>query len=359
MASAEAPPPVATSPAVEAPPAAASVPAPETAAPAAAPSDTAVVADASVPSGVPEEDLLNVSLRFDGLLNVGESGFEGFALPSFRVSMFGQVAPRIRYRMSMGQAREFSSALVPELVPVEAFAVFAAGNPKKPTATFTAGLFSPSIVPWWTPDLSDLPLPDYASVHRAMLISRETGAEVSFSAIPGYLEGAVGFVNGTGIFGSQSGATRAVTAMVRTAFGAPGWRVMLGVGGYHKSLGSPSTPQYRRQMVLDAFFQLRMPRAGLTLGADYLFGKYDDAFRSLSPTGGDVFLLVDVTERVQGFARYEFMDQWWGDTPTMHRLEAGPTLRFAKGTKLFLLMVSREAAGSRDTGGEARLRLQL
>jgi len=306
-----------------------------------------------------DDELLNLNLRFDGSFFAGNGGIEGFALPSYRVSLFGKVAPRIRYRMSLGQVREFSTALLPQIVPVEAFAVFAAGDPKRPTATVTAGLFSPSIVPWWTPDLSDLPLPDYASVHRAMLIGREMGAELSVAAIPGYLEAAVGFVNGTGIFGTQSGSTRAVTAMIRSAFGSPHFRVMVGAGGYHLAMGSSGSPNFRSQNVLDAFFQFRIPSAGVTLGGDAIFGWYEDAFRTLNPSGGNLFLLVDISETFEAYARYEFLDHWWGDTPSFRRLEFGPIVRVATGTKLFLLLRNVTSNGASEGGGEVRLRLQL
>lgn len=124
-------------------------------------------------------------------------------------------------------------------------------------------------------------------------------------------------------------------------------------------MGASGTPQYRQQTIIDVFLQLRLPRLGVTLGADWLLGKYEDAFRALSPAGGNAFVLVDVTEMLQAFGRYEFLDQWWGDTPSFRRVDVGPVLKLFPGTKLFVLVSYREAAGVSQTGGEARLRLQL
>jgi hypothetical protein len=306
-----------------------------------------------------ETKAINTHVRFDGNFFTGSGGVEGFSLPSYRLSLFGVVSPHIRYRMSLGQAREFSSVLLPQVVPVEAFAVFAAGNRKKNHATITAGLFAPSLVPWWTPDLSDLPIPEYASVHRAMLLGRELGTELTVAVVPGSVEASVAFVNGTGIFGSQSGATRAVTGMVRAAFGTPAIRVMLGAGGYYLTVGTLGTSQFRQQTVVDAFLQLRVPRLGVMLGADAIFGQYVDAFRKLAPSGGNVFLLANVASWADGFGRYEFLDRWWGDRPSFRRVEVGPVFRLDAGVRLFVLVVHEQAEGRGELGGEARLRLQL
>jgi hypothetical protein len=225
--------------------------------------------------------------------------------------------------------------------------------------TIAAGLFAPSLVPWWTPDLSDLPIPEYASVHRALLLGRELGTELTVAVVPGSVEASVAFVNGTGIFGSQSGATRAVTGMVRAAFGTPAIRVMLGAGGYHLAVGTSGTPQFRQQAVVDAFLQLRFPRFRVMLGADAIFGQYTDAFRELAPSGGNVFLLANVASWADVFGRYEFLDRWWGDTPSFRRVEAGPVFRLDPGVRLFVLVAHEEAEGRGELGGEARLRLAL
>lgn len=106
-----------------------------------------------------EREQLAVSARFDLAFLTGNSVTQGFSLPSLRVSIYGDVTSILSYRVSVGQTREFTSALLPQLIPVEAYMDLGSSDTRSKESRFSirVGMFTPSQNPFWTPDLSDLP----------------------------------------------------------------------------------------------------------------------------------------------------------------------------------------------------------
>ncbi len=200
---------------------------------------------------------LSVHARFDAAYSGGEPTVQGFSIPHFYLGVDGVANPSMTYRLSIGPSREFSSTLIPQMVPTEAFfkitSVAVSEISEKPSLGVQLGMFSPALNPWWTPDLGDLWIPEFFVGQRQLLLTRDIGVELSANPIPDRLQVTAGFFNGNGVFGFNTNNSRAVTLFTRFQVPIGEWRLSVGGGGFNFIQGSAGSTNYRSHWIANPF----------------------------------------------------------------------------------------------------------
>ena len=289
---------------------------------------------------VAEAQLLDVDLRMDILFSGGKAVEQGFSINSIQFGATGELARFIDYRFALGPTREFSSALLPQGLPVSAW-VRARNNTStgmgdESTVWAKVGLFTPSQNPWWSPNLSDLPLPDYSRVHRALLINRDIGFEVTFRPLGDSVEISGGVFNGSGIVSQNTNNSKAFTGAVSTVIGIGSWSTVLGLGGYSKQQSDVGSVNFINDWVANLFLVLESPQSGLLFGFDILSGKLEDSTRSLSVFGGTVTLFLTLDDWVKAMARLETLKYSPELEPEIEHAQIGPVFMLTSSLNAFL-----------------------
>lgn len=257
-----------------------------------------------------QRQLLMVGLRLDAAYQGGGMVTQGFSLPSVRLTAWGDAGNSISYRFSAGQTREFSSALLPVLMPVEGYidlhtesSLFSG---RAAEFKLRLGLFTPSFVPWWTPDLSDVPLPDYHETHRRLFLSRDLGAELSVAW--GKTVFYAGAFNGSGIFSLNTNNSRAFTAGARTQFsmGKVDWT--WGVSFLFHEQADPASVNFKQDWMTDVYTSLEIPGTAWRLTAEAFGGQQNDSVQSTGPFGTAATLQAPLFRGVKLFTRAEFLN---------------------------------------------------
>lgn len=338
---------------------------PAVAAPAARPAVEAhpKEAAASTSEAITESPLLVVSARIDAAFSGGDPAVQGFSIPSVRLSASGNAAPNVGYRLSLGQTREYSSQLVPQVIPTEAFirldSVPRAEAASRPHASFSLGMFTPSLNPWWTPDLGDLNVPDYQGTHRALLLSRDVGAELSLVPVPDRLEIAIGAFNGNGIVGLNTNNAKAFTAFLRAGQPIGPWKIIAGAGGYVSSQSNVGSVNYRSEAIADVFLSVELSVIGLELNIEGFGGKYEDSRGKLSPMGGAGTITLG-TDWLKAFGRYQSLTSAPTATGVLKQFEFGPMYQPFPSLRIFGLYQSVDTGtGSLESSGTLRMRLTI
>ena len=292
---------------------------------------------------------LHLGLRFDTEFFAGSPVAQGFSLPSVRVTAFGQALRHLDYRFSLGQTREFSSSLLPQMTPVEAFLHYDAGEPfVGQKIGFTFGMFTPTMNPWWTPDLTYLEIPDYNSVHRQLFLGRDLGAEMSWQMVPDRIEVVIGAFNGTGILGQNTNNGRAFNASIRAGVPVGPLRFILGTGAYDFQQGTRGGVNFRTNWVIDAFLSMRWDTR-LSLNVDGYLGNFEDNLTETRPRGGSGWVTVGLVDWLKLFGRYEQLDQ----APTngsLREIEAGPVFELSRVLTVWVLYQNENVGGA---GGQS------
>ncbi len=306
------------------------------------------------------QPVLAFGVRFDAAFSGGNPTSQGFSLPSVRLTAFGEPSPFLKYRLSAGQTREWSGLVIPQLTPVEAYVRIDAEKLGGPPLSLAAGMFTPSLNPWWTPDLSDVAIPDYGAVHKAMLISRDLGAELTYSAVPGRLEVALGVFNGSGIITTNTNNARLYSFFTRGAIPVEDFVVSFGAGGYTFTQASRGTVNFKSNWTGDVFLSFHWKAMGATLWADMIFGSFEDAYRKAEPFGGSLVGQITVIEGVKAYARYESLrNSPTASGGTLTQLQIGPLIEPADALKIFVLYQTTTVAGAVEESGQIRLRLNI
>jgi len=321
-----------------------------------------VVAKKEIPSA-DELPFLSMGGRIDISFFAGNTVFQGFVLPSVRLSATGFISEKLIYDFSLGQTREFTTVVLPQMLPVFAFMDFALvgdhRSDENERVSFRLGMFTPELNPWWTPDLSELSIPDYNEVHRVLLLARDLGAQMTYLSAGGAFELAVGYFNGNGIFALNSNNSRAINGYVKALFDAGDIDVNIGAGGYYFRQSSPGGASFIENYAANGFVSVES--SAVYFFGDVTYAEFMDSTRLIQPFGASVGLFLSIGEGIKLFGRAEGLDKSpEGATGMSRQYQIGPVFEYLEAFTLFTLYTYRKAQSGGDNHiGEVRARLVL
>ena len=250
---------------------------------------------------------LSMKARFDVAFSGGEPTQQGFTTPHFYLGVEGLASQWMSYRLTVSPAREYSSALLPHLVPTEAFFritnVPISETRDKASIALNFGLFSPDINPLWTPDIGELWIPDFFVGQRQLYLSREIGLQVTATPLPDRWTISAGYFNGNGVFGFNTNNSRAITGYTKFVVPIGGWRFFVGGGAFQFTQGTPGTTNYRSHLVANPFIGVDYEPLTMNVSLEGWLGNYEDVALRRHPRGFVVSARAG-HPRVQGFVRY-------------------------------------------------------
>jgi hypothetical protein len=310
-----------------------------------------------------DHHLLLVGLRMDAAYTGGGLSTQGFSIPSVRLTAWGQAGDLIGYRLSLGQTREFSTALLPQILPVEAYIDFNSAsmldwNPRSKLLV-RLGLFTPSFNPWWSPDLADIPVPDYQSSHSLLFINRDIGAELVVEPIAGRIQFFAGMFNGSGIVGSNTNNAKAFTAGIRGAIPIGATKLTLGASAYLREQADSGSVNYRADSIVNLYTALEVPGTAFRVNGEVFAGTLNDSTRSSNPLGGALTLQVPVFRGFRIFTRAELVRGTGTGNGWLRNAQMGPVMELQKGATAYLFYQYLENGGSPENLGWLRVRLVL
>lgn len=308
--------------------------------------------------------LLTVGVRIDSGFSGGGAVQQGFSIPSLRLSAFGEGGTNIDYRVSFNQTREYSSALMPQMVPTEAY-IDLATNPPRDGAPregsdlrLRTGMMAPLFNPWWTPDLGDLAMPDYHETHRALFTAREIGAELALRPWGETLTIAAGAFNGSGIISLNTNNAKAFSGHAHAVFRLGGIRLGGGNGTYYAEQSAPGAINYKKNWVTDFFVYVELLSLRAIIALDGFSSYYEDPTRSVSPAGVAVMAQIPVRDWISAFGRWEYAN----DSPLdgeIQNMQVGPMLNLSQYVKGFVTYQAQTSGGADQRSVQVRLRLTL
>ncbi len=307
--------------------------------------------------------LLNLGLRLDSAYNVGGAVSQGFSLPSMRLTAWGQANENLAYRLSVGQAKEFSSALLPLLMPVQAYVELSTQSGPEWTGPskliLRLGLFSPTFNPWWTPDLADITLPDFGEAHKALFLSRELGAEAVWEPWGSRLAFYGGAFNGTGLMGANTNNSRAFTFGMRTRLPI-GWAQWeLGVSGSLREQADPGNVNFRSDGVWNLYSSLEFDGSPLRFTGELFGGSLNDSTRSAKPFGGAGSVTIPLFSGVRFFLRAEWLRNTGTGNGMLRHGQFGPVFDLHKTLQAYVFYQYLENSSAPENLGWVRVRLIL
>ncbi len=325
--------------------------------------------DAPPLSGAKEKDtladaaaaapILQVGLRTDVAFSAGRATDQGFSLPSLRVNFTGEVARQFDYKLSLAPSREFSSVLIPQVLPVDAWILFRNSTRADATLLWRVGMFAPTLSPSFSPDLADLPIPDYAATHRATLLFRELGTELTLRPTP-ELEFTAGVFNGSGIVALNTNNAKAFSgaAIVHIGLGDDS-ELRFGVSGYASRQSDSGSVNFISNTIGSAFVALHLGES-TELGLDIVSGRLQDASRSEAVFGLVGSALVGISPWLKAYFRGEGIRYSPVIDPRMNRLQLGPVIEPMKNLRLFVFYEhSDDSTGASENAFQCLIRLVL
>lgn len=307
------------------------------------------------------------SVSLVGLMDVAyRTGYpieQGFVLPAVRLGLQGQVGDHVGYRFSLGQTREYATVLLPQMLPVEAYVEWASEavvSSERSGLFWRTGMFTPQLHPAWTPDIAEIRVADYATVHRKIFISRDLGTQLLYRIPSGRLEAAAGLFNGSGVFGLNTNQAKAFTGYLSAEllkFGDSVFRI--GVGSYYLSQSTPISTNYKRNYLTDIFVTWESP--SFSLSGEGFYGSFTDAVNSYYLQGGIGTAVVRFSSQWELFSRFEYLTHPpTNGIGTLQIFQVGPMLRLQEGFSLYLTYNMEQATNTtRVHSAEFRLRLLL
>lgn len=302
--------------------------------------------------------LLAVNGRLDLAFSGGAPVAQGFYIPSMRLGARGTLSPRLEYGLSLGQTREFATAQLPQMLPVEAFmAVKVVAAAEEFPLVLKLGMFNPTLNPWWSPDLAELTLPDYQTIHRILLLDNDVGVELQFQPGTERLKVRLGLFNGNGIYSLNTNNARAFNASIEMNFRLDVGKLLVGLSAYTQTQSAVGSVNYKSNWLFDHYALLENER--WTVGADILSGGFEDSTRIAYPLGLGLFGLYRVTEDLHAYGRYEFLQAsptFSGDLTTW---QLGPMITIDHNFKAFFYYESTDGPSGVINSGQVRLRLVM
>ncbi len=310
-----------------------------------------------------DQQLLLVGVRIDAAYTGGGAVVQGFMIPSVRLTAWGRAGDLIAYRFSLGQTKEFSSVLLPTLMPVQAYVDFNSSSAMDwdphSRLTLRFGLFTPTFNPWWTPDLSEIALPDYNESHRALFLARDIGAEIILEPIVGRLQFYAGMFNGSGIFATNTNNSRAFTAGVQGNVLFNGAKWMMGFSALLHEQADPTNVNFRSDAIGNLFTSLEFAGSPFKLTAELFGGGLSDSTRNSTALGGAGALYIPVFTGLRFFARAEVLRGTGTGTGLIRNGQFGPILDLHKSTQAYVFYQYLDTNGSIEHMGWVRVRLNI
>ncbi len=308
--------------------------------------------------------LLVVGLRTDIGFSAGRPIDQGFSLPGLRLNVSGEIARYVDYRLSLAPSREFSSVLIPQVLPVDAWVQFrdAGRNSWKSEATilWKAGMFAPTLSPFFSSDLADLPIPDYARTHQATLLFRELGTEITYRPVPGLIDISLGLFNGSGIVALNTNNAKAFTGSVVFHWGLTSTSTLnFGVSGYSSRQSDPGSVNYISNNVGHVFASLAIGE-GSMLEFDVVSGRLVDSSRGVAALGVTGTAYIGLTEWFKGYFRAEALRYSPAIEAKVNRVQAGPVFDPFRGVRVFSYLEHLDdGAGASENAIQILVRLTL
>ncbi|MBY0371435.1 hypothetical protein K2X33_12160 [bacterium] len=300
--------------------------------------------------------LLLVGLRLDASYQAGGVVVQGFSIPSVRLTAWGEAGEHISYRFSLGQTREFSTVLLPVVLPVEGYIDLHTperlGQGSEWSLKF--GLFTPTFNPWWSPDLSGVALPDYNETHRALFIGRDIGAEIRYEPVKDVLIH-VGAFNGSGLFNLNTNNSKALTGGLRATFHVGNLQWMWGAAGFYHQQADSASVNYRSDWVANVFTEMRFEGTDWRIGAECFGGMLTDSIRTTGPFGMAATLQTPFFPGTKLFGRLETLN---GPQNIQHA-QAGTILDLDPALAAYIFYRYLDRGNGPENIGEVRFRLNL
>lgn len=295
---------------------------------------------------------LSVSARFDTNYSGGGSVHQGFSIPSARISVEGIAGRDIQYRFSAGQTREYSTALLPQLLPTEAYFSL-----HQASLSLKVGLFSPQFNPWWTPDLSEVNFPDYHETQKALYLSREMGVELQYSFVPDSLQVSIGYVNGSGVFTLNTNNAKAGVASIQSKIPLGEHSLRLGTSGYIFSQSTSGAINYRSNSLWTVYAEVSL--LPVLFRVEGFLSHFEDSTKIILPEGGACSLHFKFGKGLSLFGRYEYASNSPISLGRIQHLEGGPILSFSKQLDGYFTYSSLESGGQSEDLILIRFRLSV
>lgn len=313
------------------------------------------------PAPMEETNLLEMFIFLDTSFSIGRSVYQGFEVSAARFGARGDIAPFADYRFMAGQTKEFSSAQLTQLTVVDAW--IRAHNGKRigtpPTMTWRVGMFTPSVNPWWSPDLVDLPaLPDYALNHEGILPNRDLGTEFLYRPFEG-VEVVAGIFNGSGITNLNTNNSRGFNGLLRGRLNLGGAYLEAGVGGYLQQQADSTSVNYINNAAGSFFLSLGDRQGAWWLAADITSGRIEDSIASNAALGAGLAALFDLGAPLHLFVRGEVLRYTPDSAGNLERVQAGPMLVANEWLRAFLLYEYRRNASGAESAADLQFRVSL
>jgi hypothetical protein len=220
-------------------------------------------------------------------------------------------------------------------------------------------MLTPHFNPWWTPDLADLPLPDYNETHRSLFLSRDIGAEAIFEPFSPHLAFFVGLFNGTGIFALNTNNAKAITAGVRGKFSLGSAQFQVGLSTLSRQQADPASVNFRSDFLGNLYASVEWPESGVRVCAETMGGELNDSVRTAFPFGGAGILQFPLYQGISWFTRAEVLRNSGSGNGLIQSAQIGPLLELHKTTHAYLFYQYLDSGGSVENAGWLRLRLVL
>lgn len=328
-----------------------------------APPLTATSAQTKKEAETPAAPLLAVGLRADVSFSAGRPTDQGFSMPGLRLNFSGEIARAVDYKVSLAPSREFSSVLIPQILPVDAWLQIHNGAHdawnSEPSLIWKVGMFAPTSSPNYSSDLADLPIPDYAKTHQATLLFRELGTELTVHPVGGIaLTG--GIFNGSGIIALNTNNSKALTGAALGRFELGGdTSLHFGISGYSSRQSDSGSVNFISNGIGNGFVTLRLGEH-TQLGIDIVTGKLQDASRSVSVFGFTGTAVVGLSSWLKAYFRGEALRYAPLTEPRMNRVQLGPILEPLKNLRLFVFAEhTDDSTGATENAFQCLMRLTL
>jgi len=302
--------------------------------------------------------LLAVNGRIDLAFSGGAPVAQGFFIPSMRFGAQGTISPRLEYGFSVGQTREFSTAQLPQILPVDAWMnVRVLGSDEESSLRVKVGMFNPTLNPWWTPDLAELAIPDYQSNHRALLLDNDLGMEVHFQPGTQRVKIRLGLFNGNGIYALNTNNAKAFTASLEASSEYGNTRLLYGVSAFAQTQSAIGSVNYKSNWVFDAYASIE--NGPWLAGVDIMSGGFEDSARVAYPFATGIFVTSRLAEDLHLYVRNEYLR----DSPTFSGnltvWQMGPMVTIDRAFKAFFYYESANGPAGIVNSGQVRLRLVM
>jgi len=315
-------------------------------------------ADLQEKTASPQAPLLAVNGRLDLAFSGGAPVAQGFYIPSLRLGAHGTLSRRLEYGLSLGQTREFSSAQLPQMLPVDAFMVVKVlGADEEFPLMLKLGMFNPTLNPWWSPDLAELSLPDYQTNHRALLLDNDVGVELQFQPGTERLKIRLGLFNGNGIYSLNTNNARAFNVSIETNYRVGDATLLVGLSSYTQTQSAAGSVNYKSNWLFDGYASIQ--NNTWLIGADILSGGFEDSTRTVYPLGTGFFILSQLTEDLHAYGRYEYLQNSPTSGGDLTTWQLGPMITIDRNFKAFFYYESTDSAAGIVSSGQVRLRLVM